>query len=41
MRVIALVAVSVLCLGADKDTFSPAQRKYWAFQPSRIPKRLR
>jgi hypothetical protein len=37
MRLIGLITISVLCLGADKDPFTPAQKKYWAFQPIAHP----
>jgi hypothetical protein len=37
MRLIGFVAISVLCVGAEKDPFTPAQRKYWAFQPIARP----
>src|SRR5260370_7933292 len=34
-RAARLTAVTFLCLGSAiaADTFTPAQRKYWAFQP--------
>jgi Protein of unknown function (DUF1549)/Protein of unknown function (DUF1553) len=37
MRLVGLIAVVVVCLGADNDPFTPAQRKYWAFQPVSHP----
>jgi hypothetical protein len=37
MRTVCVIVVSVLCLGAAKDPFTPAQRKYWAFQPVTRP----
>jgi hypothetical protein len=37
MRFVGFIAVSVLCFGADNDPFTPAQRKYWAFQPVAHP----
>ncbi len=37
MRTVCVIAVSVLCFGATNDPFTPAQRKYWAFQPVTHP----
>lgn len=37
MRLVGLIAVSVFCVGADNDSFTPAQRKYWALQPISHP----